>query len=59
MEIESIRNYDENGERHGYQQGEWYHAGLFTISYRGMVRHGIKIGYTEWHVFGECEYYIS
>ena len=59
MEIESIRNYDENGERHGYQQRKWNHYGLLTISYRGVLKHGIKIGYMEWHMFGECEYYIS
>jgi hypothetical protein len=43
--MNNIRNYNEKGETHGYQ--EWYVNG--KISLRTKYKNGKFIGYQEWH----------
>lgn len=52
-EIEPI---DSNGDWHGYQ--EWY-ALYNRLWYRGMYKHGLEIGYEEYHKCDETNYYIK
>jgi len=48
------RNLDSNGQHHGYQ--EVYDDD--ELYCRGNSKHGLDIGYQEYHLLNETEFYI-
>jgi len=53
--IKDIRNLNNEGEFHGYQ--ELYVYNLIYV--RGNFKNDEEIGYQEWHTIKETEYYIK
>ena len=50
MEKEEIVQCNQKGEYHGYQQ--WHHQNdNHTLKLRGVFKHGLEIGYEEWHKY--------
>lgn len=50
-----IRNYNEAGEFHGYQQ---LYDTDGVLSYRGTANNGYGIGYSETHFLTRLTYYV-
>ena len=50
-----IRNYNEAGEFHGYQQ---LYDTDGVLSYRGAANNGYGIGYSETHFLTRLTYYV-
>jgi hypothetical protein len=43
----SIYNYNTKGKNHGYQEMYWTTTN--QLRFRGCHKHGMRIGYMEWH----------
>jgi hypothetical protein len=53
-----IKNYNENGNLHGYQELYSLLSTPNKLLYRGIVKNDIESGYIEWHGLLLTEYYI-
>ncbi len=52
---EEIRNIDNQGRLHGYQQLYW----LYKLTVRGNSKHDEDIGYQEYHDKNTTEFHIK
>ena len=55
MKEKDIKNYNDKGLWHGYQ--ERYSSDKLYL--RAIYKHGQEIGYEEWHGISETNYYIK
>jgi len=53
--MRDITNINSKSEFHGYQQWYWDGDGLF---YRGYRKNYLRIGYTEYHMAKQTNFYI-
>ena len=52
--MKDIRNYNKKGQYHGYQELYWDNK----LSYRGNMKNYLRIGYTEYHMAKQTNFYI-
>jgi hypothetical protein len=51
-----ISSRDNNRELHGYQ--EWYYSNIDKLTIRVIYKHGLEIGYEEYHGLKKNNFYI-